>query len=359
MKNIFTIVCLLLVGFMQTGLYAQVGFNNPDPNKYSVIDAKGEQKGVLIPRLSSGDITNMEVNQTVNDSLPEGLMVYDSVRHQFFQFNREAGHFQPINAWEAASIVGKYNYYLTNVNKVGVGTNDPRSYMAINGAVTIGEGYTDNDAPKNGLMVESKVNIANADTTGDYALKVGGNIESTGAISGFGISPIGSITLFAGPANKVPDGWLICDGSVKLQADYPDLFAVISNLYNAGGVGATQFTLPNLSQKFPVGAKDGAIGDYALGGTGGSESVKLTIDELPAHNHGINDPGHAHDFSEEGVNVDSEGDDASDNPTTDPATNTSTTATATTGITIQNTGGDKAHENRPPFISLFYIIRAK
>ena len=358
MKNI-TILCLLLACFMHSSLIAQVGFNNPAPNKYSVIDAKGEQKGVLIPRLSSGDITNMEVNQTVNDSLPEGLMVYDSVRHQFFQFNREAGHFQPINAWEAVSIVGQYNYYLTNVNKVGIGTTTHQSYMAINGEVTIGENYTIENASKNGLMVESKVNIANTDTTGDYALKVGGNIEASGALSGFGVAPIGSITIFAGPANKVPDGWLICDGSVVLQNNYPDLFAVISSLYNEAGVGSGQFTLPNLSQRFPVGAQNGVIGDYALGGTGGSASVTLKTSQIPAHNHGVTDPGHAHDFSEEGVSVDSEGDDANDNNTTDPATNNSTTATATTGITIQNTGGGQAHENRPPFISLFYIIRAK
>ena len=61
--------------------------------------------------------------------------------------------------------------------------------------------------------------------------------------------PAGTIIPFAGPAEKKPDGWLLCDGSAVSRSNY-------SNLYNAIGVcwgigdGATTFNLPDLRGMF-------------------------------------------------------------------------------------------------------------
>lgn len=61
----------------------------------------------------------------------------------------------------------------------------------------------------------------------------------------------GCIKMFAG--NTIPDGYLLCDGSVISRTDYADLFAVISTIYGAGD-GSTTFTLPNLIGRFIEGA---------------------------------------------------------------------------------------------------------
>lgn len=52
---------------------------------------------------------------------------------------------------------------------------------------------------------------------------------------------VGEIRLFAGSA--MPIGWIACEGQLLLTADYPELFAVLSNTY--GGNGTTHFSLPN------------------------------------------------------------------------------------------------------------------
>jgi len=61
--------------------------------------------------------------------------------------------------------------------------------------------------------------------------------------------PAGMIIAFAGPAENIPAGWLLCDGSEVSRSTY-------SNLYNAIGVawgtgnGSTTFNLPDLRGMF-------------------------------------------------------------------------------------------------------------
>lgn len=55
-------------------------------------------------------------------------------------------------------------------------------------------------------------------------------------------------------------------------------------------------TTKNLFDNFIVGAG----GSYAVGDTGGSNSVSLTVLELPSHNHTIVDLGHTHNLTDPG-----------------------------------------------------------
>jgi hypothetical protein len=61
------------------------------------------------------------------------------------------------------------------------------------------------------------------------------------------IMPTGAIIAFMG--STIPDGWLLCDGSVMTGTDYPDLSTV---LYG----GVSDFQLPDLRKRFPIGASD-------------------------------------------------------------------------------------------------------
>lgn len=62
------------------------------------------------------------------------------------------------------------------------------------------------------------------------------------------LRPVGEVTMYGGAT--APAGWLICDGSSKLVADYPDLHAAIG--YTYGGAGLN-FNLPDLRSRMPVG----------------------------------------------------------------------------------------------------------
>lgn len=65
----------------------------------------------------------------------------------------------------------------------------------------------------------------------------------------FSTAPLGTVLSFAG--QTAPHGYLLCDGASYKVADYPDLYAVIGNIY---GGDSTNFNVPNLVDKFIQGS---------------------------------------------------------------------------------------------------------
>lgn len=184
-------------------------------------------------------------------------------------------------------------------------------------------------------------------------------------------------------------GWLLCDRRGLDKIAYNLLFGVIG--YTFGGSGTT-FNLPDGRGRV-VGNK-GTIVDacdpsgvaFPSGTVTGEVNHKLTIAEMPAHNHnnaagspginttangitsingdhthGITDPGHTHSYFNQPNSVSP----AVSLTTTDVADNVNvnqTTGSSTTGITINtagnhthniaSNGGDACHNNMQP--TLFY-----
>lgn len=193
---------------------------------------------------------------------------------------------------------------------------------------------------------------------------------------------IGEIHMYAG--NTVPDGYLLCNGQAVMKSLYPELYNVIGDIYNNGisEDGSTYtttegyFRVPDLRSRFVVGSSDTKT-KYLLTKTGGSETVTLSADQLPTHHHevdmmffaehhgSISKQGKADGFyglidgvltkghqgnvtgaSEEGYpglqgNVDV------DNDTLPYVT-----------IDSGDQGGNKSHDNIPPYYALMYIIRS-
>lgn len=93
---------------------------------------------------------------------------------------------------------------------------------------------------------------------------------------------IGYTTMFAG--TFAPKSWAFCAGQTIQIASNTALFSILGTTY--GGNGTTTFMLPNLQGRKVVGAGSGpGLSTYALGQTGGSESVTLTGNQMPAHLH--------------------------------------------------------------------------
>jgi microcystin-dependent protein len=89
-----------------------------------------------------------------------------------------------------------------------------------------------------------------------------------------------------------PAGWLMCDGQLYSTSLYPDLFAAIG--YGYGGSGGS-FAVPDCRGRTTIGTGQGpGLTNRSLASTGGEENHVLSYNELPVHNHGVNDPGHAH-----------------------------------------------------------------
>lgn len=75
--------------------------------------------------------------------------------------------------------------------------------------------------------------------------------------------PAGTILPFGGDVDKIPEGWLLCDGSPYSGYEYPDLYEVIGT--NFGSVGGTVFNVPDLRGMFLRGVDNGADNDPDVG----------------------------------------------------------------------------------------------
>ena len=88
---------------------------------------------------------------------------------------------------------------------------------------------------------------------------------------------IGEIRMFGG--NFAPAGWAFCAGQTMAISENETLFNLIGTTY--GGDGQETFMLPSLGGRIPVCQGP----NYTMGQAGGSETVTLTTQQMPIHNH--------------------------------------------------------------------------
>lgn len=168
---------------------------------------------------------------------------------------------------------------------------------------------------------------------------------------------LGEIIAFAGA--YVPENFHICDGSLLRITDNEALFSLLGTLY--GGDGASTFGLPKLQGIVAVGTGRSPAGTpYNLATTGGAVSVALTEAQLPSHTHPLNAT----------TNDATTGDPtnallaASNSPqgypnvlayTQAPAV-TPTVTGALNPVSVSQMGGNQAHNNMMPYITINYMI---
>lgn len=171
--------------------------------------------------------------------------------------------------------------------------------------------------------------------------------------------PVGGIIMWTG--SVVPDGWALCDGQTVEGFATPDLRGRFI-------VGAGQNASPAGGDSNPT---------YALKDIGGKNGVSLTVAEMPDHNHGgssttSNNGTHRHDLwsilgngslatlsgaytgfgAFTGLYLDG-GWQSRGNGYIDNAGDHNHT------VSIAAQGDNTAHENRPPYYALAYIVRVR
>jgi microcystin-dependent protein len=159
---------------------------------------------------------------------------------------------------------------------------------------------------------------------------------------------LGTIILFAG--NYEPMGFMFCMGQILNIAQNQALFAVIGNVY--GGDGVKTFALPDLRGRVPVGTGQGPqLSPVQLAATGGTESVALTMNQMPAHSHKINAASAPTASTPIGhLSAPIPGDEGNAAAFGDTVAGTM----ANNAVSVEGQG--QAHENRQPFLGLNYII---
>ena len=309
MKTLFSLLALMFLSF---SLMAQVGINTTAPDSNSVLDLTSKTKGLLIPRM-----TTVQREAMSNEKFSQGMMVYDITLDILFvgYGNGASGNIKwySMNPWKTEYRTGK---------------NADTAHMTTMTAPAIKHGRVGI-----GVLVPTE------------KLDVNGWTKSTGFI-GHGTTPLGGIIMWSG--STAPTGWALCDGRT-----------------------VNGYKTPNLKGRFVVGYDNG-VADYnnpgnlstkATGASdvGGAKEVVLTKNQMPRHNHGgstLSAGTHSH-FIMLGVEGDDGGYGSSNNEyTLGPfKLPVFTTPSGAHTHTINPDGGTSAHENRPPYYTLAYIMR--
>jgi microcystin-dependent protein len=154
---------------------------------------------------------------------------------------------------------------------------------------------------------------------------------------------IGMIVQFGG--NFAPRGWAFCDGQLLPISQNQALFSILGTTY--GGDGKTTFALPDLRGRVAIHPGHGpGLSAYRLGETGGHESVTLTINNMPSHNHSFS-----------GI----EGDAKADSPTGNILGKSTiysggTPNAALASGVIGNAGGSQPFDVRQPYGCVNFLI---
>jgi microcystin-dependent protein len=195
-----------------------------------------------------------------------------------------------------------------------------------------------------GGTLTGDLTLVGAPTTSNMAATKGYvDTQIAGIPAASDLTPAGTVIWTA--RSTAPTGYLKANGAAVSRSTYAALFTAIGTIYGAGN-GSTTFNLPDLRGEFIRGWDDGR------GVDSGRTFATAQAAAFASHSHGVNDPGHRHNYRNT----------ASDNiaGVGDPrgyisnGGTGSETETRTTGITIQNQGGT---ETRPRNIALLACIR--
>ena len=164
-----------------------------------------------------------------------------------------------------------------------------------------------------------------------------GDVEFGGNVVGIRGSVIGEIKAYAGLS--IPDGWLECDGSEVSKTKYPNLYAAIGDLWGTPN-SSSNFKLPNLKGRVPVGYDSADVDFDTVGDVGGEKTHLLTESEMPSHKHSLN----YNVVYEVGGSL--------------RCSKGTYYGWSLTKPTTNNTGGGQAHNNMQPYAVIKYIICA-
>jgi microcystin-dependent protein len=160
---------------------------------------------------------------------------------------------------------------------------------------------------------------------------------------------IGEIRMFGG--SFAPAGWAFCNGQLQPISQNDTLFNLIGTTY--GGDGQSTFALPQLQGRVPIhqGTGPGTGTSFVIGELSGVESVTLTTNQIPIHNHAFlatTDNGLSTDPTNNVLAANGQIKNFSPFPPTVAGTQNSNALT--------QVGGSQPHENMMPYLVVSFII---
>ncbi len=163
---------------------------------------------------------------------------------------------------------------------------------------------------------------------------------------------LGEIRMFGG--NFAPSQNALCQGQLLSIQQNTALFALLGTYY--GGNGVQNFGLPDFRGRLAINQGQGnGLSNYVIGQIGGTESVTINVNQLPAHNHIMSANSANASQPKPGGNLPSS--------LISPAKGFWVAAGNVTGSplpmnpsALSMAGGSQPHENRMPILAITFII---
>lgn len=182
------------------------------------------------------------------------------------------------------------------------------------------------------------------------------NKELNERLNAIDADPVGVIKEWAGPvgSDNLPKGYKLCNGEELSKEDFKELYDVIGTSY---GGSEKMFNLPNAEGRFSLGYKKDI---YNMGSTAGEAAVTLTESQMPSHNHTKGNIFNKLSARAADVRTGDGSPTGSDANASDVEYRVSTMDSGMwEEATIKETGGNKSHNNMPPYIVFAKIIKVK
>ncbi len=329
-------VLFLCILFFAPVLPAQVGINTTNPDPSAALHINHNMKGVLLPVVDEANRATMVSNGT---NVGDGMLVYDDVDDVFYFWDKTNNRWQVLNPWRSTretsgqwSDVRLDDSYAGRNVYVGASTAPAAAKLHVEGT----------------LRVESAAEVDGA-VTAKNGMTVTGNTDVSGTLTantvvGYGTIPVGGIIMWSG--TTAPDGWALCNGANGT----PDLRGRFVVGYDPGK-SSGPYTATDLTENYGnIGNKGGKTGVQLAGKEQGQISFRFRRGRADTD---ANDGDGIEAMTVNGVDL------WCHRANLEYGGSWNTTDNWTSTKNIDALAAGQAHENRPPYYVLAYIIRIK
>jgi microcystin-dependent protein len=360
MKNLIfkTVFLLAILGLCSVNnLFSQVCIGEGSPHEAAMLEIKSSDGGLLIPRMTTSSRLGLAI-----DAGSVSVLVFDTNLQKFMYWT--GSEWLTLTPWDCNGELASDIQTSTN-GKVGIGVDPSTSTekLQVQGSIkAANDVIATNINASNNIMATNNITATN-------------NVVANGEFIGFGTVPIGGIIMWNGPttdfdtdgvgiAGTSMEGWALCYGNVVNGIQTPDLRSRFLAGYNPSD--------PNYDN---IGYGTNTNGSV------GAASVTLQKSQIPAHVHrpgtiNITASGaHTHDIMvqkdeaslgsyaslirrNQGGNEDVANDGAQASESQTHVHPSTSFAGLTENGSLDGLAG-QAHENRPPYYVLAFIMRVQ
>ncbi|MEO6723626.1 MAG: tail fiber domain-containing protein [Ferruginibacter sp.] len=281
MRKLFILLLLVIAGYLSKA--QSVGIGTTTPNSNAALEIRSNNKGLLMPRLSSAAKTSMT-------NVPKGMMVYDSTYSAFYY--HDGGKWRSISEHNTDSLllsdaintpavtanISGGNVVTTAISGILYDDGGPAANYSNNVFQTYGVSSASNDSIVGYKVIVEQMNLAAGDTLAIYVLDDPGHAvyftgNKTGTYTFAASSDLGFVFLSNASGNapgfKIRWGIITTSATVTDQAPFYGWYFNEKKIAVRGGISPVGYwisdSIGRLSFAYGNNAKAKGLNAIALG----------------------------------------------------------------------------------------------